>query len=459
MKKWFKRILFTLIGIVLFLGILLYTFYKRFVIEAPSIAYAQVSTLKEQQVQDLDYLSRYITVDKSFDTDSKRRAFLEGIENLKKQTPFTKAVFEMKVAELMSISANTHTNVHPSQRARRLNAVPLRLYWFEEGLYVVMAQKRYRHLLGTRIKKINGFEVAEIVLKLKKWYGGSAHRLHFFSPLFLMSPELMTAVGFGTDFTALNMEFDDIESNSITIAASEIAKDVPGYRPHLWLNPTAVASKTGWFSLRTLKAPAPPFQHLNQNVWHHFTDERLYVQVNENVDTDQVKVSDYLNRVAQRAKKNNIAYAILDLRFNSGGDYHMVRPFLNEMESNLEGKGNFYVILGNGTFSAGIITAALAKHRFGTKTKLVGEAVGDELQFWADGGSLFVLPNSKIKLRIWTAYHDWKNGCTDWRKCFWITLFDGVAIDHLDLDKEIPLSFQDFLAGKDSVLEYITQSE
>lgn len=457
MKKWFKRILFTLLGIVLLLGILFYAFYKRFVIEAPSITYTQVSTLKEEQLQDLDYLSRYITVDKSFDTDRKRHAFLEGIDHLKKQVPLTTAAFEMQVAALMSISNNTHTNVHPSRRARRLNAIPLRFYWFEEGLYVVMAQKEHKHLLGKRIKKINGFEVVELVLQLEKWFGGSAHRLKFFSPLFLMSPELMDAVHLGTDSTRLNLEFYD--ANTILIAASETAKDKPGYWPQLWLNPSAATSEAGWFSLAAHKATALPFQHLHQNVWHQFTDRGVYVQVNENVDTETVKVSDYLNAVAEEAKEKKLAYAVLDLRFNSGGDYHMVRPFIAQMESHLEGKGNFYVILGNGTFSAGIITAALAKHTFGSKTKFVGEAVGDALQFWADGGSPFILPNSKIQLRIWTAYHDWKNGCTDWRKCFWITLFDGVAVNHLDLDQKIPLRFQDFISGKDTALDHIIASE
>lgn len=457
MKKWFKRFIFTLIGIVLLLGILFYAFYTRFVIEAPAIAYTKVTSLKEQQLQDLDYLSRYITVDKSFDSDTKRRAFLEGIAQLKKQLPLTVAAFEMGVAQLMSISDNTHTNVHPSRRARRLNAIPLRLYWFEDGLYVVMAQKEYKHLLGTRIKNINGIAVTDIVIKLKKWFGGSEHRLKFFSPLFLMSPELMDAVHLGTDSTRLNLEFDD--GNSVLIAASETAKDKPGYWPQLWLNPSAATSEAGWFSLAAHKATALPFQHLHQNVWHHFTDKGVYVQVNENADTETLKVSDYLNAVAEQAKKSKLAYAILDLRFNSGGDYHMVRPFINEMESHLKGNGNFYVILGNGTFSAGIITAALAKHVFGAKTKLVGEPAGDRLQFWADGGSSFLLPNSKIRLRIWTAYHDWKNGCTDWRKCFWITIFDGVAVDHLDLDQEVPLKFQDFVSGKDTVLDYIIRSE
>ena len=147
---------------------------------------------------------------------------------------------------------------------------------------------------------------------------------------------------------------------------------------------------------------------------------------------------------------------VFDLRWNTGGNnYHLPWPFIRFMNDKLKPDQKCWIVTGNPTFSAGIITAAYAQHTLGEKGRVVGEKIGDRMQFWADGGSGMPLPNSKISPRIWTAYSDWENGCKDFSKCFWFTVFDSVAAGPLDLDTEISLRFEDYIRGKDSVLEYI----
>lgn len=79
------------------------------------------------------------------------------------------------------------------------------------------------------------------------------------------------------------------------------------------------------------------------------------------------------------------------------------------------------------TFSAAISTAARLKYFGGTQTILIGEPMGDRLQFWGEGGRT-VLPNSQITIRYTTAYHDWEHGCSlsQLRTCFLLNYFYDV---------------------------------
>jgi len=133
---------------------------------------------------------------------------------------------------------------------------------------------------------------------------------------------------------------------------------------------------------------ALPFQDIDKNVWHQFIKRGLYVKLNENANTNTRNINSYLDDVLKDPKSNALAFVVLDLRFNPGGDYSLARPFIKGINKRLGENQSFYIITGNGTFSAGIMTATIAKHTLGNKTKILGEPVGDNLQFWADGGSI-----------------------------------------------------------------------
>jgi hypothetical protein len=66
-----------------------------------------------------------------------------------------------------------------------------------------------------------------------------------------------------------------------------------------------------------------------------------------------------------------------------------------------------------------------------------------------------ILPNSGIPLNVWVAKEDWENGCDDWRVCFWFTMIEDVGVGTLVPDRPVPLSFADYTAGRDLVLETI----
>jgi hypothetical protein len=208
------------------------------------------------------------------------------------------------------------------------------------------------------------------------------------------------------------------------VFASKEEKEIPGYRIPYWLHPYSKIKNTKWKSCKPERLTSIPIQNIYQNVHHVFIGNTSYVQINDSYNTDERHLRKFLKRVSEEIKEKQPIQIVFDLRFNPGGNnYHLPWSFIRSMNDYLNENEDqkCWIITGNDTFSAGLITAAYAKHTLGEKAIIVGEKVGDRMQFWADGGMKMTPPNSQISPRIWTAFNDWGNGCKDFSKCFWIT--------------------------------------
>jgi hypothetical protein len=52
-----------------------------------------------------------------------------------------------------------------------------------------------------------------------------------------------------------------------------------------------------------------------------------------------------------------------------------------------------------------------------------------------------------------TGKHDYQHACTDWDVCFWLNYFFQFRVRTLEPDEVISLSFKDWRAGVDPVLD------
>jgi len=110
------------------------------------------------------------------------------------------------------------------------------------------------------------------------------------------------------------------------------------------------------------------------------------------------------------------------------------------------------VLIGPATFSAGISTAAFVKHAGQGHVVILGEAVGDRLQFYSEGGWA-CLPHYPLCVAYETGKHDYQHACTQWEVCFWLNYFIQYQVASLDPDEVIPLSFEKWRAGVDPVVD------
>jgi hypothetical protein len=177
-----------------------------------------------------------------------------------------------------------------------------------------------------------------------------------------------------------------------------------------------------------------------------------FVQLKSNSDQGGQRIDEFVSRTKNQLRQIQPCSVILDLRYDSGGDYLNTYGFAHDLPKLMAPGSRIIVLTGPATFSAGISTAAAVKHAGQGRVELVGEPVGDRLQFYSEGGSA-CLPNSRLCVAYETGKHDYQHACTDWDVCFWLNYFFGFRVTSLDPDEVIPLSFRDWRSGVDPVLD------
>jgi hypothetical protein len=179
----------------------------------------------------------------------------------------------------------------------------------------------------------------------------------------------------------------------------------------------------------------------------------IYVRINVNQDDANGSLAGQLAAVTAGTPPGGWRRMILDLRFNDGGDERKTVDFTHDLPSLLDAYGGLWILTGNATFSAAIITAARAKFFLGTRAHIVGEAVGDHEPFWTDGGPPLVLRNSGIAIGHAYFKQDWAHGCYQPALCNPLQWLYGVAAGELSPEVTIGWSFADYASGRDTVLE------
>jgi len=182
-----KRILLILSIIMIGLGVIvgagMGAMSWRFKAKLPEANYDQPRNLTEARLQDLDYLRRLPGTDNSF-SQAEKSLFDEHIDRLQADAATMSVTeFTMGVAAAVAISENGHTNLRSVGSVDGLNSLPVRFFWFGDGLHIVRARASHAHLIGARVLAYDGVAPEDIVAKLDPYIGSNDHFLRFQSPL------------------------------------------------------------------------------------------------------------------------------------------------------------------------------------------------------------------------------------------------------------------------------------
>ncbi len=125
--------------------------------------------------QDVAHLRHMLTVERSFTPEAKA-AFALALGAMEQRAgDMDRADLAMASAKAVALADNGHTNVVGLAGGRGFNAVPIRLGWFADGLFVVAAAENQRHLLGGEILGANGKKTDALVDALRQYVGGPAN--------------------------------------------------------------------------------------------------------------------------------------------------------------------------------------------------------------------------------------------------------------------------------------------
>ena len=373
-------------------------------------------------------------------------------EQIAAARPTSRAGVALIFARGQTFTDNAHSSSNYADGL--FHALPISFWIFGDGAFVTGTDQDHRDLLGARIKTVGGIAFADATQRIGQFIPGNSERKRYLAPCFLTEIEPLEATGLAKDGQAV-FEFV-LPSGRIRRTTFTAA-----------LKPVAQGDLGPWVAAL---APSPG----NAN-WTHVIDalhERpLYLRDPDELTMSRVADgsvvyirSTDLSRASSVLPKAYLIMddlvkpghrphdAIVDLRFNDGGNFFNIIDFATELTALIPPDGHIYVITGRTTLSAAIVFEALLKGNAKGRATIVGEPIGDNPQWWSEGNTL-TAPNSKLPLDYTTGYHDWENGCKDLDRCYWPVVFHGVAAGSLDPDIRVDMTFAQYARGDDPSLD------
>ena len=360
--------------------------------------------------------------------------FRAAVDDLDRRIPTLQrneiVVGMMRIAAMVG---DGHTRVDPRKDPNFLfPSLPLKLYLFEDGLYIRAAAPAHAELVGARIEAIGGVPVEEAIKRVVPLASvdneiGTRH----FVPLYLNMPDILHALGLSKDRGSATLKLSKGRRTwTARVAAGEVDP--------VWPPDTDISLVTpeGWVDAR--RTPRPPLWLEAPLDYHRMValdgGKALYVQLNMVTGIKGQTLAQFAEKIGGHVQTHNPSRVILDLRLNLGGNGYLGRPLVSELIRAEDEDTRLFVLTGRGTFSASqFLLDDLSRL---SKAVLVGEPAASKPSSYGDSYRM-PMPNSGISVRssiVW-----WQEGQNQapWT---WVQV-------------AAPYSFADYRAGRDPALE------
>lgn len=407
--------------------------------------------------QDLAQFRReFFERDRSY-SEAARAAAERRLQQLEASTELpSPARFGLALAELAALADNAHTAAFPTPRLQRCARVPIRLAPFGTGFHVLRTRAEHAGLLGARLVSIDDTAIGTLRDAAHRLAGGTAAWRDRTAPYLFECPEWLRALGLGRADDRARYRFETPEGRAIE---ATLAAEAPHpQRVHAdtarLLLPGVNGPEFGWHGL--LAAEHAPWWLLDapQRLrWQHRADlDALVVQMRQTADSPNLRLADFFEAARSATQQLAPRHLVLDLRHNGGGDLTRARDAVERLPDLVPGR--LFVLTSPWTFSAAITLAAALKQAAPERTTVVGEPVGDRLQFFAEGRSL-TLRHSREVLRASLERHDYQDGCRAFPDCHAPVARRPIRVASLEPDLPAPLGLDDYRHGRDPALEAV----
>jgi hypothetical protein len=411
---------------------------------------------------DFEQLSWWVSMERSMTPALWEEAQESISAHRSEKASLSDAQFYMEVRRIAALGDNGHSNVSEEPIYEHFGLLPLRLYWFSDGPFIVRATERFRNLLGARIEAVNGTAIGDLTTTLKEFHGGSQDFFRHYSaaPLMLSAP-LMHAIGLSESPEELILTVTTLsgEKQEVTVPLDRTSSSIRDW-PWRYLNPAPIENENGWATLLETDTALPLYLRQPDEVFRYVLLEKhqvAYIQMRFNMDSNGEAINAFLTQTLENLERDRPHSIILDSRQNPGGDLTLAAEAALKLPQLAKPEGKVYVLTGPGTFSAGIYTSFFPKASDAQRTVVVGEHVGDRPQFWAESGPPFRLRDSQYFIGYSLQMHDLANGCSDPEKCHmaqWPKSWN-IAVGTLVPDWPVPSTFADYKTGRDPVMERV----
>lgn len=341
------------------------------------------------------------------------------------------------IAGMMRIAAmvgDGHTRVDPRKDTRfGFPSLPLRLYLFEDGLYVRAAAPAQAALVGAKILSIGGVATDEAIRRADALISkDNEMATKLVAPVYLDMPDVLQALRLSSRRDSATLKLQKAGRIwTATVPADEIAAPWPDDTDGSFMTPE------GWVDARTTSKPplwleAPLEFHRMVALPERRT---LYTQLNEVTGIPGESLADFGLKIRKEAERTNPEKIVIDLRLNFGGNWDLRSGYIRELIKAEDDDTRLFVLTGRGSFSA--TEAIIVDLRRLTKAVFIGEPASSKPNHYGDGYRSR-MPNSHIAIQT---------------SIYWNQLSGQSRVPWTGVHIATPYTFADYAAGRDPALE------
>ena len=307
----------------------------------------------------------------------------------------------IELMKLMAKVGDGHTGLLGSaERPEMQQTLPLQFYLFDEGLYVVSADPKYKELLGAQVLRFDEAPVERVVAALDPlisrdndiWIKQRA-------PYMMRHLPLLRGLGLVSDDKQVRLTLRDAagRERAVTVAADAT-------QPNIW---NTLPNPATWVNYpQTLNAPVPLYlKNMGAPYWFEYLPDSktVYFQFNSVRNDQQEPLAQFSERLFKFVAEHDVDKLVVDMRWNNGGNTMLEPPLVQGLmkSDKVNRRGHLFVVVGRRTFSAAQNGATFIERN--TNAIFVGEPTGSSPNFVGEE-TIFTLPYSRLLANVSDLY-------------------------------------------------------
>lgn len=401
-----------------------------------SISFSQPSKIIDWE-KDIDFLSAELA-QKHYNLFSvkTRDDFQSGLEKIRStRHQYTDFEIAVRLQQLIATFGDSHTRLNFGQLVDKTKILPLQVYWFADGLYILQSTQEHAEIIGHQILSVNGVPLKTIADSL--------------STLVTVDNKAMVKITVKELFPLLELHehFGFISGDNIELKLKDLQGEVKSYtiRPsvlnrqnRILYKPDSIAlcyrDERVYFSDNYLTN-----DHVYYLIYYKCWSKELELKRGDSKNAAKLpSFQEFEDKVFQQLSTIPIKKIVCDLRFNEGGSSQQGSQFIEKLSKYLKKNPEIklYVIVGRNTFSSAILNAMDFKRM--TNAVFVGEETAGKPNHFGELKDL-ILPSSGIRVTYSTKYFNRTN----------------EIVNTITPDIKAETSFVDFKRGVDPAYEWI----